>query len=96
VKYFYNVRNARPYIQDIKIINTFRNKVSDIKAVEEISMKKPKSLTHALRLLKPGLDFLSLVARGPLRRSRTTGKSTRPTEEVTRIVDVAEIANNIP
>jgi hypothetical protein len=49
-----------------------------------------------LRLLKPGLDFLSLVARGPLRRSRTTGKSTRPTEEVTRIVDAAEIANNIP
>jgi hypothetical protein len=39
---------------------------------------------------------LSLVARGPLRRSRTTGKSTRPTEEVTRIVDAAEIANNIP
>jgi hypothetical protein len=48
VKYFYNARNATPYIQDIKIINVFHNGVSDIKTAEEISMKKPKTVTDFL------------------------------------------------
>jgi hypothetical protein len=39
VKHFYNTRNAILYIQDIEIINTFRDGVSDIKTVEEIAMK---------------------------------------------------------
>jgi hypothetical protein len=47
-----------------------------------------------LRLPKPGLDFLSLVARGPRRRSRTTEKSTRLIEEIVRIVGTAKIASN--
>jgi hypothetical protein len=42
VKHFYNARNTIPYIQDIKIINTFRDGVNDIKTVEEITMKKSK------------------------------------------------------
>jgi hypothetical protein len=42
VKHFCNARNAIPYIHDIKVINTFRNGVSDIKTVEEIAKKKPK------------------------------------------------------
>jgi hypothetical protein len=31
VKHFYNARNIIPYIQDIEIINAFRDRVSDIK-----------------------------------------------------------------
>jgi hypothetical protein len=48
VKYFYNARNAILYIQDIDIINVFRDGVSDIKTVEEIAMKKPKTVVDLL------------------------------------------------
>jgi hypothetical protein len=34
VKHFYNARNVIPYIQDIEIINSFHDRVSDIKIVE--------------------------------------------------------------
>jgi hypothetical protein len=40
VKHFCNARKAIPYIQDIEIINAFRDGVSDIKTVEETAMKK--------------------------------------------------------
>jgi hypothetical protein len=48
VKYFCNARNAIPYIQDIEIINTFCDGVNDIKTVEEIVMKKPKTVADLL------------------------------------------------
>jgi fructose 1,6-bisphosphatase len=48
VKHFCNTRNTIPYIQDIKIINAFRDGVRDIKVVEEIAMKKPKTVTDLL------------------------------------------------
>jgi hypothetical protein len=35
-------------IQDIEIINAFRNGVSDIKTVQEITMKKPKMVADLL------------------------------------------------
>jgi hypothetical protein len=41
VKRFCNARNGIPHIQDIEIINTFCDSVSDVKTVEEIAMKKP-------------------------------------------------------
>jgi hypothetical protein len=44
VKCFCNTRNANPYIQDIKIINVFHDGMSDIKTIEEIAMKKPKTV----------------------------------------------------
>jgi hypothetical protein len=48
VKCFCNARNAIPYIQDIEIINAFHDGVNDIKTVEEIAMKKPKTMTDLL------------------------------------------------
>jgi hypothetical protein len=36
------------YIQDIEIINAFRDGVSDIKIVKEIIMKKPKMVVDLL------------------------------------------------
>jgi fructose 1,6-bisphosphatase len=48
VKYFCNARNAIPYIQDIEISNAFHDGVSDIKTVEEIIMKKPKTVADLL------------------------------------------------
>jgi hypothetical protein len=48
MKYFCNARNAIPYIQDIEIINTFHDGVSDIKTAKEITMKKPKMVANLL------------------------------------------------
>jgi hypothetical protein len=48
VKHFCNVMNVIPYIQDIEIINAFHDGVSDIKTVEEIAMKKPKTVADLL------------------------------------------------
>jgi hypothetical protein len=48
VKHFCNARNANPNIQDIKIINAFRDGVNDIKIVKEIAMKKPKLVANLL------------------------------------------------
>jgi hypothetical protein len=50
VKYFYNTRNAIPYIQDIEIINAYHDGVSDLKTMEEITMKKPKTVTDLLAI----------------------------------------------
>jgi hypothetical protein len=44
LKCFFNARNAISYIKDIEIINTFYDEVSDIKTIEEIAMKKPKTV----------------------------------------------------
>jgi hypothetical protein len=38
------------YIQDIKIINAFHDAVSDIKTVEEITMKKAKTVAELLAI----------------------------------------------
>jgi fructose 1,6-bisphosphatase len=48
VKYFCNARNTIPYLQDIEIINAFRDGVSDMKTMEEIAMKKPKTVADLL------------------------------------------------
>jgi hypothetical protein len=48
IKHFCNARNVIPYIQDIEIINAFRNGISDIKTMEEIAMKKPKTVADLL------------------------------------------------
>jgi hypothetical protein len=48
VKHFYNARNTIPHIQDIEIINAFRNGVNDLKTVEEIAMKKSKTVADLL------------------------------------------------
>jgi hypothetical protein len=51
VKRFCNARNDISYIQDIEIINAFRDGISDLKTVEEIAMKKAKT----------GVDLLTVA-----------------------------------
>jgi hypothetical protein len=48
VKHFCNARNAIRYIQDIEIINAFCDGGSDIKTVDEITIKKPKTVVDLL------------------------------------------------
>jgi hypothetical protein len=50
VKFFRNTKNAIPYIQDIEIINSIHDGVSDLKTVEEIAMKKPKMVADLLAI----------------------------------------------
>jgi hypothetical protein len=56
VKSFCNARNAIPYIQDIEIINAFRDGVSDIKIVDEITMKKPRTVADLLAVADVCID----------------------------------------
>jgi hypothetical protein len=48
VKHFCNARNTIPYIQNIKIINDFCDGITDVKIVEEITMKKPRTMVDML------------------------------------------------
>jgi hypothetical protein len=48
VKRFCNARNAILYIQNNEIINDFYDGVNDIKTIEEIVMKKPKTIADLL------------------------------------------------
>jgi hypothetical protein len=75
VKRFCNARNAIPHIQDIEIINTFRDGVSDIKTVEEIAMKKPKTVADLLAVADVCIEaseararLLESCGKGPARR----------------------------
>jgi hypothetical protein len=45
VKYFSNARNAISYIE---IVNAFHDRVSDVKTMEEIAMKKAKMVAKLL------------------------------------------------
>jgi hypothetical protein len=75
VKCFYNARNAIPYIQDIEIINTFHDRVSDLKTVEEIAMKKPKTVADLLAITDVCIEASKAQAR--LLESRGKGPSKK-------------------
>jgi hypothetical protein len=51
VIHFCNARNAILNIQDIEIINAYRDRVSDIKTNEEIAKKKPKIVADLLTVI---------------------------------------------
>jgi hypothetical protein len=63
VKCFCNTRNAILYIQDIEIINDFHDGVSDIKTVEEIAMKKPKTVVNLLTVVDVCIEASEARAR---------------------------------
>jgi hypothetical protein len=73
VKHFCNVSNDVPYIQDIEIINAFHDGVSDIKTVEEIAMKKPKTVADLLIVANVCIEAFEAWAR--LLESRGKGTS---------------------
>jgi hypothetical protein len=63
VKRFCIARNDIPHIQDIKIINAFRDDISDIKTVEEIAMKKPKTVADLLTVVDICIEASEAQAR---------------------------------
>jgi fructose 1,6-bisphosphatase len=68
VKRFCNARNVIPYIQDIEIINVFHDRVNDIKTMEEIAMKKPKTVVDLLAVVDTCIE--ASEARAELLESR--------------------------
>jgi hypothetical protein len=85
VKLFCNARNAIPHIQDIEIINAFCDGVSDIKTVEEIAMKKPKTVADLLSVADVCIEASEAWAR--LLESRGKGPTRRKDD---REVNTAE------
>jgi hypothetical protein len=75
VKCFCNASNAILYIQDIEIINTFCDRVSDIKTVEEIAMKKLKTVADLLTVVNVCIE--ASEARAQLLESRARGPQGR-------------------
>jgi hypothetical protein len=73
VKHFCNARNAISHIQDIEIINTIRDRVSDLKTVEEIAMKKPKTVADLFTVVDVCIE--ASKARARLLESRGKGTS---------------------
>jgi hypothetical protein len=63
VKHFCNIRNAILYIQNIKIINAYRDRVSDIQTIKEITMKKPKTVTDLLAVADVCIEAFKVRAR---------------------------------
>jgi hypothetical protein len=62
VKHFYNSRNAILYIQDIEIINAFRDGVNDIKTVEDIAMKKLNMVTNLRTVINVCIEAFEVRA----------------------------------
>jgi hypothetical protein len=63
VKRFCNARNAISYIQDIEIINAFCDGISGIKTVEEIVIKKPKTVADLLAVTDVSIEVSEAWAR---------------------------------
>ncbi len=82
MKCFYNTRNAIPNIQNIEIINTFWDGVSDIKTVEEITMKKLKMVLDLL--VVADMCIKASEARAWLLESHNKGPSKRSGKKIRR------------
>jgi hypothetical protein len=63
IKHFCNARNDIPHIQDIEIINAFYDGVSDLKTVEEIAMKKAKTVADLLTVVDVCIEASEARAR---------------------------------
>jgi hypothetical protein len=63
VKCFCNAKNAISCIQDIEIINAFHDGVNDIENVEDITMKKPKTVADLLAVTDVCIEASKAQAR---------------------------------
>jgi hypothetical protein len=85
VKHLCNARNAIPYTQDIKIINAFHDGVSDRKTVEEITMKKPKTMADLLTVVDVCIEAFEAWAR--LLKSHGKGNSRKKDDHEVNTAD---------
>jgi hypothetical protein len=85
VKHFCNASNAIPYIQDIEIINAFRNGVRDINTMEEIAMKKAKTMADLLAVTDVCIE--ASKARARLLESQGKGPSRMKDDQEVNTAD---------
>jgi hypothetical protein len=85
VKRFCNARTAISYIQDIEIINAFRDGVSDIKTVKKIAMKKPKTVADLVVVADVCIEASEVQAR--LLKSRGKGTSRKKDDREVNTAD---------
>jgi hypothetical protein len=85
VKCFCNAKNGIPHIQDIEIINAFYDGVSDVKTVEEIAMKKPKTVADLLMVADVYIE--ASEARAQLLESRGKGPSRKRDDQEVNTVE---------
>jgi hypothetical protein len=85
MKHFCNARNTIPYIQDMEINNAFRDGVNDIKTVEEIIMKKPKTVVDLLTVTDVCIE--AFEARAWLLKSRGKGTSQKKDDHEVNTAD---------
>jgi hypothetical protein len=85
MKRFCNVRNSIPYIQDIEIINAFCDGVSNIKTVEEIEMKKPRTVADLLIVVDVCNEATKAQARLLESPSNRSSKKKQDGQEVNTI-----------
>jgi hypothetical protein len=85
VKHYYNIRNAILHIQDIETINAFRDGVIDIKTVEEIVMKKPKTVADLLAVVDVCIE--AFEARAQLLESHCKGPSRKKDDREVNTID---------
>jgi hypothetical protein len=85
VKHFCNARNAIPYIHHIEIINTFHNGVSDIKTMEEIATKKPKTVADLLAVVDVCIE--ASEAQAQLLESRGKGTLRKKEDREVNTID---------
>jgi hypothetical protein len=79
VKHFCNARNATLYIEDNEITNTFPNGLSNIKIMEEITMKKPRTVADLLAVTDVCIAASEAYAR--LLESRGKGPSKKKQDD---------------
>jgi hypothetical protein len=89
VKRFCNARNGISYIQDIEIINAFCDDVSDLKTMEEIAVKKPKTVANLLTVADVCIEASEararlLESRGKDPEEGMIGKSIPLNKEIRR------------
>jgi hypothetical protein len=85
VKCFCNARNTILYIQDIEIINAFRDRVIDLKTVEEITMMKPKIVADLLAIVDVCIE--ASEARARLLESRGKGPTKKKEDREVNTTD---------
>jgi hypothetical protein len=83
VKHFCNAGNAISYIQNIEIINAFRDGVSDIKTVEKIAMKKPRTVADLLAVADICIEASEAWTRLLESRGKGPSKKKQDDREVT-------------
>ena len=60
---FYKVRNEITEIDDIEVIITFKDAVRDVKTIEMVALKKPKTVVELLGIAEQSVEMAEARAR---------------------------------